>query len=48
MVNAMGRIAPVTGGTCGIGAAVATALRNAGYADAATYHGNDEAAEGST
>jgi acetoacetyl-CoA reductase len=40
----MGRIAVVTGGTRGIGAAVSKALAAAGYRVAATYHGNDEAA----
>ncbi|HMN87619.1 MAG TPA: acetoacetyl-CoA reductase [Bauldia sp.] len=40
----MARVAIVTGGTRGIGAAIATALKDAGYAVAATYHGNDEAA----
>jgi len=40
----MGRVAIVTGGTRGIGRAVSTALREAGYRAAATYAGNDEAA----
>ena len=40
----MGRVAVVTGGTRGIGAAISKALNGAGYAVAATYHGNDEAA----
>ena len=40
----MGRVAVVTGGTRGIGAAISKALFEAGYAVAATYHGNDEAA----
>ena len=40
----MGRVAVVTGGTRGIGAAISKALNAAGYAVAATYHGNDEAA----
>src|ERR1700729_3109156 len=40
----MTRIAVVTGGTRGIGAAVSKALAAAGYRVAATYHGNDEAA----
>ncbi|MFY9288359.1 MAG: acetoacetyl-CoA reductase [Alphaproteobacteria bacterium] len=41
----MPKVAVVTGGTRGIGAAIATALSKAGYKVAATYHGNDEAAE---
>ena len=41
----MGRTALVTGGTRGIGAAIATALRDAGYTVVASYHGNDSAAE---
>jgi acetoacetyl-CoA reductase len=40
----MARVALVTGGTRGIGAAISLALKNAGYAVAATYGGNDEAA----
>ncbi len=40
----MGRVALVTGGTRGIGAAVSKALKAAGYQVAATYAGNDEAA----
>ncbi len=40
----MSRVAVVTGGTRGIGAAVSKALAKAGYKVAATYHGNDEAA----
>jgi acetoacetyl-CoA reductase len=40
----MARVAVVTGGTRGIGAAVSKALHDAGYKVAATYHGNDEAA----
>jgi acetoacetyl-CoA reductase len=40
----MARVALVTGGTRGIGAAVSTALRDAGYKVAANYAGNDEAA----
>ncbi len=40
----MARVAVVTGGTRGIGAAVSKALIAAGYKVAATYHGNDEAA----
>jgi acetoacetyl-CoA reductase len=34
----------VTGGSRGIGAAISTALKDAGYSVAATYAGNDEAA----
>lgn len=41
----MSRVAVVTGGTRGIGAAVAEGLHKAGYKVAATYHGNDKAAE---
>jgi acetoacetyl-CoA reductase len=41
----MGRVALVTGGTRGIGAAIAIALKNAGYKVAATYAGNDEKAQ---
>ena len=40
----MGRVAVVTGGTRGIGAAISTALHDAGYGVAATYAGNDERA----
>ena len=40
----MGRIAIVTGGTRGIGAAISTALNDSGYTVAAAYAGNDEAA----
>jgi acetoacetyl-CoA reductase len=40
----MARIAVVTGGTRGIGAAISRALKAAGYHVAATYHGNDAAA----
>src|SRR5579864_2781582 len=42
--DAMARVAVVTGGTRGIGAAVAKALQGAGYRVAANYGGNDEAA----
>ena len=38
----MSRIALVTGGSRGIGAAISTALQAAGYTVAATYAGNDE------
>lgn len=41
----MNRVAVVTGGTRGIGAAIATALKTAGYKVAATYAGNDNAAK---
>ena len=41
----MSRVAVVTGGTRGIGAAISKALLAAGNKVAATYHGNDEAAE---
>jgi acetoacetyl-CoA reductase len=40
----MARVAVVTGGTRGIGAAVSRALHGAGYRVAANYAGNDEAA----
>ena len=40
----MARVALVTGGTRGIGAAISVALKDAGYKVAATYGGNDEAA----
>jgi acetoacetyl-CoA reductase len=40
----MGRVALVTGGTRGIGAAISIALKDAGYTVAANYAGNDEAA----
>jgi len=41
----MARVALVTGGTRGIGAAISIALKEAGYKVAANYGGNDEAAE---
>src|ERR1700685_1589669 len=41
----MARVALVTGGTRGIGAAISKALKNAGYKVAASYAGNDTAAE---
>ena len=41
----MGRVAVVTGGTRGIGEAISVALKDAGHKVAATYAGNDEAAE---
>jgi acetoacetyl-CoA reductase len=40
----MARIAVVTGGTRGIGAAISKALKEAGYRVVANYAGNDEAA----
>ena len=40
----MERVAMVTGGSRGIGAAISIALKNEGYKVAATYAGNDEAA----
>jgi acetoacetyl-CoA reductase len=40
----MARVAIVTGGSRGIGAAVSKALKEAGYSVAANYAGNDEAA----
>jgi acetoacetyl-CoA reductase len=40
----MARVAIVTGGSRGIGAAISVALKNAGYKVAANYAGNDEAA----
>jgi acetoacetyl-CoA reductase len=40
----MARVAVVSGGSRGIGAAVSAALKAAGYHVAATYHGNDAAA----
>ena len=44
----MGRVAIVTGGTRGIGGAIARALKEAGHDVAATYGGNDEAAQAFT
>jgi acetoacetyl-CoA reductase len=41
----MPRVALVTGGTRGIGAAICKALKAAGYRVAANYGGNDEAAQ---
>ncbi|MEM7026457.1 MAG: beta-ketoacyl-ACP reductase [Pseudomonadota bacterium] len=40
----MARVALVTGGSRGIGAAISVALKDAGYSVAANYAGNDEAA----
>lgn len=44
----MARVALVTGGTRGIGAAISVALKAAGYTVAANYAGNDAAAEAFT
>ncbi len=41
----MARVALVTGGTRGIGAAISVGLKNAGYKVAANYGGNDAAAQ---
>ena len=41
----MARVALVTGGTRGIGAAIAKALKDKGYKVGANYSGNDEAAQ---
>ncbi|MBV9053700.1 MAG: SDR family NAD(P)-dependent oxidoreductase, partial [Hyphomicrobiales bacterium] len=41
----MSKIAIVTGGTRGIGEAISKGLKQAGYEVAATYAGNDTAAE---
>src|SRR3954467_421174 len=41
----MARVALVTGGTRGIGAAISKALKAAGYKVGASYAGNDAAAE---
>ena len=41
----MSRVAIVTGGTRGIGEAISVGLNDAGYKVAATYAGNDEAAQ---
>lgn len=41
----MARLALVTGGTRGIGAAISMALKEAGFAVAANYGGNDQRAE---
>jgi acetoacetyl-CoA reductase len=41
----MARVALVTGGTRGIGAAISISLKGAGYKVAANYAGNDEAAK---
>jgi acetoacetyl-CoA reductase len=44
MEDMMARVALVTGGTRGIGAAISKALKGAGYSVAANYAGNDAAA----
>ncbi|RIA55683.1 acetoacetyl-CoA reductase [Dichotomicrobium thermohalophilum] len=41
----MARVAVVTGGTRGIGHAIAVSLKEAGYSVAANYGGNDQAAQ---
>lgn len=41
----MGRVSLVTGGTRGIGRAISVSLKNAGYRVAASYAGNDTAAQ---
>lgn len=41
----MARVALITGGTRGIGAAISVAMKNKGYRVAATYAGNDNAAQ---
>ena len=41
----MGRVAVVTGGTRGIGRAISIGLKNAGFRVAASYGGNDKAAQ---
>jgi acetoacetyl-CoA reductase len=43
--DVMTRVALVTGGTRGIGAAISKSLKAAGYKVAATYAGNEEAAQ---
>ncbi len=43
--NEMARVALVTGGTRGIGEAISKGLKEAGYRVAASYAGNDEAAQ---
>lgn len=44
----MSKVALVTGGSRGIGAAISKALKEAGYTVAATYAGNDDAARSFT
>lgn len=41
----MTKVAVVTGGTRGIGAAISETLQKAGYITAATYHGNESSAK---
>src|SRR5258708_23380185 len=43
--ESMARVAVVTGGTRGIGAAISKALKAAGYSVAASYAGRDEVAQ---
>src|SRR5258708_12294106 len=43
--ESMARVAVVTGGTRGIGAAISKALKAAGYSVAASYAGRDEEAQ---
>lgn len=44
----MSKVALVTGGSRGIGAAISKALQAAGYTVAANYAGNDDAAKAFT
>ena len=45
MPNKKIRVAVVTGGTRGIGAAIAEGLQKAGHTVAVTYHGDEKAAK---